>query len=187
MEEEKKSLIKKEKKLNQEKIRFISMVVIIILIDQGTKIWIQNIQEVNIISGILQFKISENISAAYGIGSSSTLMYVVTNLIILGTIFKFITTQNQFVDMKLKIFLILINSSLISLILFLIFILAGGISNVIDKIIRGYVTEFIDFTPMIKLPVFNIADIFILIGWVAMAAIFASFTIKEWRNRKRKE
>lgn len=173
MEEEKKSLIKKEKKLNQEKIRFISMVVIIILIDQGTKIWIQNIQEVNIISGILQFKISENISAAYGIGSSSTLMYVVTNLIILGTIFKFITTQNQFVDMKLKIFLI--------------FILAGGISNVIDKIIRGYVTEFIDFTPMIKLPVFNIADIFILIGWVAMAAIFASFTIKEWRNRKRKE
>lgn len=171
--EENKSLIKKEKKLNKENIRFISIVVIIILIDQGLKIWIQNVQEVNIISGILQFKINENTSAAYGIGSSSTLMYVATNLVILGTIFKFITTQNQLVDMKLKIFLI--------------FILAGGISNVIDKIIRGYVTEFIDFTPMIKLPVFNIADIFILIGWVAMAGIFASFTIKEWRNRKRKE
>ena len=64
------------------------------------------------------------------------------------------------------------------------FILAGGISNVIDKVFRGYVTEFIDFGQVINLPVFNVADIFILIGWVAIAAIFAAFTVKEWRNKK---
>lgn len=171
--EEKRSLVKKEKKLSKENLLLISIGIMIILVDQGLKIWIQNVQEVNVIQGILIFKINENKSAAYGIGSNSTLMYVATNIVILGTIFKFITTQNEFVDMKLRIFLS--------------FILAGGISNVIDKIIRGYVTEFIDFAQIVKLPILNIADIFVIIGWVAMAAIFASFTIKEWRNKKGKE
>ena len=168
--EEAKSLVKKEKKITKERIFLISIVVIIVLIDQVLKIWIQNVREINIIPGILNFKITQNTSAAYGIGSNSTLMYVLTNVVILGVIFKFITAQNEFVDRKLKIFLS--------------FILAGGISNVIEKIIRGYVTEFIDFKQVINIPVFNIADLFVLIGWVSMAAVFAAFTVKEWRSKK---
>ncbi len=161
---------RKEKKLNKEAILLMAIIVLIIIIDQSLKIWIQNVGEINIIPGILNFKVSENRSSAYGIGSNSTIMYVATNIVILGVIFKFITTQNQFVDKKLKIFLS--------------FILAGGISNVIDKVIRGYVTEFIDFGQVTNLPVWNVADIVVLIGWVAIAAIFASFTVKEWRSKK---
>lgn len=168
--EEEKKTVKERKKLDKEDILLISMVVIIVLIDQILKIWIQKVGEISIFSGILDFKVTQNTNAAYGIGSNSTIMYVLTNLVILGVIFKFITTQNQFVDKKFKIFLS--------------FILAGGISNVIDRIVRGYVTEFIDFTQAIKLPVFNIADLFVLIGWVSIAAIFAVFTVQEWRNRK---
>lgn len=164
-----KALIKKHKKLKKEDVLLISIVAIIILIDQILKIWMQNVEEVNIIPEILNFKVTQNADAAYGIGSNSTIMYVLTNLVILGVIFKFITTQSEFVDKKMKIFLS--------------FIFAGGVSNVIDKIIRGYVTEFIDFKQIINIPVFNIADLFILIGWVAMAAIFASFTVKEWRGK----
>lgn len=160
----------KEKKLNKDAILLIIIVVLIILLDQSLKIWVQNVGEVSIISGILNFKVSQNRSSAYGIGSNSTIMYVATNIVILGVIFKFITTQNEFVDRKLKIFLS--------------FILAGGISNVIDKVVRGYVTEFIDFRLVANLPVLNVADILVLIGWVAIAAIFASFTVKEWRNKK---
>ncbi len=161
---------KKEKKLNKEAIFLIAIIVFIIIIDQSLKIWIQNVGEINMIPGILNFKVSQNMSAAYGIGSNSTIMYVATNIVILGVIFKFITTQNEFVDKKLKIFLS--------------FILAGGISNVIDKVIRGYVTEFIDFGQVANLPVLNVADVLVLIGWVAIAAIFASFTVKEWRSKK---
>lgn len=168
--EEEKTLVKKEKKLTKEAILLISIVVIIILIDQILKIWIQKVGEISIISGILNFKISQNTSAAYGIGSNSTIMYVLTNVVILGVIFKFITTQNEFVDRKLKIFLS--------------FILAGGISNVIDKVIRGYVIEFIDFKQVINFPVFNLADFFVLIGWIAIAAIFAVFTVREWKSKK---
>lgn len=169
MEEKKKEyLTKKKKKLSKENILLISIVIIIIWLDQILKIWIQNVKEINMIPGILNLKITQNTNAAYGIGSNSTLMYVLTNLVILGVIFKFMTTQNEFVDRKFKIFLS--------------FILAGGISNVMDKIVRGYVTEFIDFGN--NFPIFNIADIFVLIGWITIAAIFASFTVREWRSKK---
>lgn len=163
-------LIKKEKKLSKEVILLISIVLIIIIIDQTFKIWMQKEEQVSIVSGVLKFKVSENTSAAYGIGSNSTVMYIATHLVILGVILKFITAQNEFVDMKLKIFLS--------------FILAGGVSNVIDRVMNGYVTEFIDFGEITRLPIFNIADIFILIGWIAVAAIFAVFTVKEWRSQK---
>ena len=161
---------KKEKKLSKDTILLVTIIVFIILIDQSLKIWVQNAGEISIISEILKFKVSQNTSAAYGVGSNSTIMYVATNIVILGVIFKFMATQNEFVDRKLKIFLS--------------FILAGGISNVIDKVIRGYVTEFIDFGQVVNLPIFNIADLLVLIGWVAIAAIFASFTVKEWRSKK---
>ncbi len=163
-------LVKKKKKITKEVALLISIVIIIILVDQTLKIWMQQMQEINIIPGILNLKVSQNRDAAYGIGSNATLMYVLTNLIILGIIFKFITTQNEWVDRKLKIFLS--------------FILAGGISNVIDRITKGYVVEFMDFTQIIHIPVFNLADICVLIGWVSVAAIFAIFTVREWRSNK---
>ena len=163
------SKVNKKGKLSKEVILLISIVVAIILVDQITKIWIRSSNEIDVISGVLTFKISENNKSAYGIGSNSKAMYFATNLVSLGEIFKFISTQNEFVDKKLKVFLS--------------FILAGGISNVIDKLIQGYVTEFIDFSQIVNLPVINIADLFILIGWVAIAAIFAAFTAKEWKNK----
>lgn len=94
----------KGKKISKESILLISIVIIIVLIDQALKIWMQQIGEITILPGILNFKVMQNTNAAYGIGSNSTIMYVLTNLVILGVIFKFITTQNQFVDRKLKIF-----------------------------------------------------------------------------------
>lgn len=160
----------KKNKISKEMIILIAIVIILIIIDQGMKFWIHTVGEIQIIQGVLNLKVSQNTSAAYGIGSNSTVMYVLTNIVILGVIIKFITTQNQFVDTKLKIFLS--------------FILAGGISNVIDRVARGYVTEFIDFKQVINLPILNIADICIIIGWVAIAAIFASFTVREWRSKK---
>ena len=163
------SKVNKKGKLSKEVILLISIVVAIILVDQITKIWIRSSNEIDVISGVLTFKISENNKSAYGIGSNSKAMYFATNLVILGVIFKFISTQNEFVDKKLKVFLS--------------FILAGGISNVIDKLIQGYVTEFIDFSQIVNLPVINIADLLILIGWVAIAAIYAAFTAKEWKNK----
>lgn len=159
----------KKKKIDKSYIKLIIIVLIIVIIDHITKVIIVN-NNIEVIPNILNFSVVQNTDAAYGIGSNSTFMYVVTNFIILSVIFKFITAQNEYVDNKLKFFLTLI--------------LAGGISNVIDRLIRGYVVEFIDFTPSLPLPIFNFADICTVIGWVSVAAIFAVFTVKEWRSNK---
>lgn len=159
----------KKKKIDKSYIKLIIIVLIIVIIDHITKVIIVN-NNIEVMPNILNFSVVQNTDAAYGIGSNSTFMYVVTNFIILSVIFKFITAQNEYVDNKLKFFLTLI--------------LAGGISNVIDRLIRGYVVEFIDFTPSLPLPIFNFADICTVIGWVSVAAIFAVFTVKEWRSNK---
>ncbi len=161
---------KKGKKLTKETIGLIGIVAIIILVDQALKIWVQIAGEITIIPEFLKFQVNQNTGSAYGIGSNSTLMYVATHIVILGVIFKFIATQNEFVDRKLKVFLSLI--------------LAGGISNVLERVVRGYVTQFIKFQQIPTFPIFNIADLFVLMGWIAVAGIFASFTVKEWRKKK---
>ena len=59
--------MEKGKKLKKENILLIAIVLIVVVIDQILKIWIQNVEEINIIPGILTFKMSQNTSSAYGI------------------------------------------------------------------------------------------------------------------------
>ena len=90
--------------------------------------------------------------------------------IVLGIIIKFMTNGNKLIDMKTKIVLSLV--------------LAGGISNLLDRIIRGFVVEFINIK---NIPVFNFADLYITIGWIGFVVIFTIFTFKEKRNKSDKE
>lgn len=152
------------------KILIFIFIFILILIDQISKFIAFKNNDFIVINGVLKFKIFNDVSGCYGVNTNSTIMYILTNLIVAIIAFQFITSQNQFVDKKIKVFLSLI--------------IAGGISNCIDRVFRGYVLEFIDFTDFLNVPILNLADIFILIGWIAMAAIFASFTAKELKNRK---
>lgn len=153
--------IKKEYKL------IVISIIILIAIDQLLKFFVLKVGNQNLIGNFLNLKLSENANGTYGVGSNSTFSYIVTNLIVVIIAFKFATSQNQFVDKKIKVFLTLI--------------ISGGISNTIDRIFRGYVIEFLQIG---KLPIFNLADIFILIGWVSMAAVFAAFTTNEIKERK---
>lgn len=47
------------------------------------------------------------------------------------------------------------------------FIIAGGIGNLIDRIIAGSVTDMFDFS--IFPPIFNVADIFVCVGCFVLA------------------
>lgn len=171
--ERERNKIIEQNKNKKQLIILVVLIISIILIDQITKIIMQNIDDITIIPNLLQFKIDENVSGDSGLDSDSNVMNIITNLIVIGVIFKFIKTQNSYIDTKIKVFLS--------------FIFAGGLSNVIDRVCRGYVMEFIDFTPAINIPIFNIADIFVVIGWMSFVWIFAVFTVKESRARKQKE
>ena len=60
----------------------------------------------------------------------------------------------------------------------LTFILAGGIGNFVDRIFKGHVVDFIDITEFLNFPKFNLADIYIVCGWIMLAFIFAKNTVK---------
>ena len=62
-------------------------------------------------------------------------------------------------------------------------IVGGGIGNMIDRIFRGYVVDFIDFT-LIDFPVFNVADSFVTVGAGMMMAYLIRDFIIEMRTSK---
>ena len=166
MEQIKKDLIK----VKENKKHIYVIIFAILIVDQIIKIILSVIGDITVIPNVLQFHIVQNTQGTYGVDTDSTILYVFSNIIVLGIVYRFLKIENQFVDTKLKIFLS--------------FVLAGGISNLIDRLVRGYVVEYIDFTNVVPLPILNLADIFIIIGWICIVARFASFTVNEWRKSK---
>ncbi len=141
-------------KLNIKNNRFyyILLSILIILSDQFTKNII-NINHASLINNdLLFFSIDyvKNYGAAFNILSG--------NRIVLSTVSSIITL--------FLIYFILYKKNISNLDLYsYVFILAGTIGNGIDRIIRGYVIDFINLN-FINFPVFNIADISINIGLI---------------------
>lgn len=66
-------------------------------------------------------------------------------------------------------------------------VLGGGIGNMIDRVLSGYVVDFLDFQFM-KFAVFNVADIFVTCGSVALAVYILFIEPKvERRLQEQKE
>ena len=159
------------KKISKVTSMIIGLVILLILLDQAIKlVIIINNPNKTKIQNFIEIKLTENTGGAFGVGQNSTFSYIVTNVIVLGIIIKFMTNGNKLIDMKTKIVLSLV--------------LAGGISNLLDRIIRGFVVEFINIK---NIPVFNLADLYITIGWIGFVVIFTIFTFKEKRNKSDKE
>lgn len=143
--------------------------IILLIIDQVTKFIIvaQDINRV-LIPNILELSIVKNTGGAFGVGEGNICMFIITNIIVLGFIIRFIYLQKDMMD-KSTIYILFI-------------ILAGGVGNIIDRIFRGFVVDFICMLKKINFPIFNFADIYITVGWIALATIFGVSTYKE--NKK---
>ena len=63
------------------------------------------------------------------------------------------------------------------LLLVLVLVLSGAIGNIIDRLFRGYVVDFFEFT-FFEWPVFNVADIYVVVG-VILLALMLIFVVKE--------
>lgn len=159
----------KRKNIEKGYLKIVLLIFFVILIDQMIKIIVVKNGSINLIPGVLELSLNESRQTDF----NTRLMYIATNIIVLIIVFKFIITQNQFITMKIKILLSLV--------------FAGGLSNVIDRIFRGYVVEYIKITGIEKFPIFNIADIAFIIGWISFVALFADFTAKEWKEKREKK
>lgn len=146
--------------------------VILLIIDQISKaIIISNNVNIVLIPEVLELITVQNRGGAFGVGEGNTGMFIVTNIVVLGLIIRFIYLQKDFMDKKTLYTLFVI--------------LAGGFGNFIDRITRGFVVDFISIFPDTNFPKFNLADMYITIGWVFLAFVFAMYTYKEIKNNRK--
>lgn len=152
----------------------IIFIFLIILIDQLIKIFaisITNNGSIEIIKGVLNFTYVKNAGGALEIGSDAS-TFLLINIIVIFLLIRFLIVNRKKVDVKASVALS--------------FILAGGISNLIDRIFRGEVVNFIDISSLVNFPKFNFADIYIVIGWILFAFFAAILTVEQLKERKEK-
>ncbi len=148
----------KEKK----NIILITLSVLLIAIDQLSKILVSIFINNPLGNDIIGFEVATNRGIAFGLNDSSNLANIVLTIAILGLIISFIKKQNEKIDNKTMVALSLM--------------ISGGISNLIDRFIRGGV---LDFIKIYKFPIFNLADIFVVIGWILLIVFIMMYSSKK--------
>ena len=144
------------------KFYFLSLSIVIIFIDQITKQFVLNNAKTIVNKDFILFKLDfiKNYGAAFNILSGSRIF-----LSLISVIFSIFL-----------IYLILRNDSSIFLDYYAYSCILGGtIGNGIDRITNGFVVDFINLN-IITFPVFNIADIFINVGFFLLLCRIFKFT-----------
>ncbi len=134
----------------QTKIYFLSLSIFIFLIDQFTKylMFYNNKLFINIDFLLFKLDFVKNYGAAFNIFSGSRIFLSLISIIFAILLIYLILKKNNLNTLNLLSYS---------------FILGGTIGNGIDRILKGYVIDFINLN-IINFPVFNIADISINIG-----------------------
>ena len=128
---------------------------LVIILDQWTKFWVAGHIALNtgsreLIPGLLRLVNIHNDGAALGFlsGKNAGMLFIV--LCAVFTIFVIIALATKLIKSSVGRWSLL-------------FIMAGGLSNCIDRLLSGYVQDMFMPTFMDKLPIFNVADIFITV------------------------
>lgn len=139
------------------------VIALLTVIDQITKyivdLYLKPIGTADFIPG-LRFNYLENTGAAFGSLTGSTVILSILTALVLVVLLIVLGKK-------------LLNSKILHWAVVLI--TAGGIGNLIDRVFKGYVTDFLEFT-FIKFPVFNFADCLITVG-AAVAIIYLVYDI----------
>lgn len=145
------------------KLKHYILGLIIIIVDQLSKILIIN-KNISIIPNFFNLTYTKNLGGAFGFGKQQ-IIFLLSAILTIGII----------------IYLIKNKSKIINYIPFIL-IISGSIGNLIDRIFRGYVIDFIDVN-IFNFPNFNIADICIVIGimWLIINIIKKGSVLK-WQQ-----
>ncbi len=139
--------------MKKKYIIFSLTIILLTLFDQISKIIVVNNFElydsVVLINNFLKFYYLKNTGASFGILSGKMVLIILINLIMIIYLIREIINHKESN-------LLLVSSSLI---------ISGAFGNLIDRVFRGSVIDFISFTIFNReMPVFNLADTFITIG-----------------------
>ena len=136
----------------QTKLYFLSLSIFITILDQFTKYLMLVNYKIYINKDFILFKLDfvKNYGAAFNIFSGSRILLSFISIFFSLLLIYLILKKN--------------NQNLFDLYSYT-FILGGTIGNGIDRILKGFVIDFINLN-FINFPVFNIADISINIGFL---------------------
>ncbi len=138
---------------------------VLVALDQITKYGASSVLKgtrgVSAIPGVFEFLYVENRGAAFGILENRQWIFIVIALVMTAAAvygYLYLPTGRHFTP--LRICLVLISS--------------GALGNMLDRMIRHYVVDFLYFS-LIDFPVFNLADCYVVIG--AVLLILLMFTL----------
>ena len=128
--------------------------IILLVIDQVSKILVVKLIDINssieLIKNFFYLTYTYNTGAAFSILTGQRLLLIFVAIVILIVIFNYLRKNK--VEGKIDI-------------LAFSLIIGGSLGNLLDRIVRGYVVDFLDFKIYeYKFPIFNLADTFIVIG-----------------------
>jgi len=150
---------KKRKQLDgkERTFLFLSIFIGLIFLDQITKFFARNYltKPIEIINGIVGFTLVKNTGSLFGLLKDSNLYLIWLSIIALGFMIYYYNSFENRTFTKLLV----------------IFIAAGILGNLIDRIVFGAVIDFIDLKFW---PVFNIADSLITIGVIGLLIYYLS-------------
>ena len=151
-----------------KKAKSVVIFFVLLLIDQLTKLWavkiLKPIGSIKIIHNVLEIYYVENRGAAFGIMQNKQWFFLIITLAVLVGLLWIsgkIPEEKHFVPLKACLY----------------FVGAGAVGNMIDRVFRKYVVDFIYFS-LINFPVFNVADIYVTLSAVFLA-ILLLFKYKE--------
>lgn len=139
-------------------IKMILGLCVLVFLDQITKIWalgsLRGKNPISLIPGVLEFHYVENRGAAFGIMQNKQWFFLLITVVVLGVLLWMIPKIPE-------------NRHYNGLKICLYFIGAGAVGNMIDRIFRKYVVDFIYFR-LIDFPVFNVADIYVTVAAILL-------------------
>lgn len=132
---------------------------------------LQPVRSAEFINGFIGWHYVRNTGAAFGsFSQSTTLLSVFTGIVLAAGIVLIISGK-----LKSKYYLFCAT-----------LILAGGLGNLIDRIFRGYVVDFIE-VQFTDFAVFNFADILVTVGAFMLIGYLIYDTFRERSQKKKGE
>lgn len=132
--------------------------IILLCIDQISKLLVVNLltktNSITIIKNFFYLTYINNDGAAFSILVGKRIFLILVAIIVIIMLIHYIKKNN--IQNKLEI---------VSLAL----IIGGSLGNLMDRVVRGYVIDFLDFKIFnYNFPIFNLADTFIVIGVILL-------------------
>lgn len=147
--------------------------IVAIVLDRLSKMWAVGSlshmpgQHMDVLPGVFEFRYVQNEGMAFSLLEGKTWLFIVVTILIIACLLGYLIKYRAAESIWTRIAIASI--------------IGGAIGNLIDRLLYGYVIDFINPT-FIRFAVFNIADIFVTCG--AILFVFSLLILPRFSHKK---